>query len=221
MNLALFDLDHTLLNGDSDYEWGRFMVDRGMVDGDEYEARNREFYGHYKAGTLDIDNYLEFALAPLARLPRRELDTLHLRFMEERVTPMWQTAAQELVDRHLAAGDLCAVVTATNAFITAPIVRQFRIPHLIATVPAQAEGEFTGAPRGTPAFQQGKILRVEAWLESLALCWESFEHSYFYSDSRNDLPLLAKVTDPIAVDPDTVLREHAERAGWPIISLHG
>ncbi|MCX9155276.1 HAD-IB family hydrolase [Niveibacterium sp. 24ML] len=221
MNLALFDLDNTLLAGDSDYEWGQFIVDQGLVDRAEYEARNAEFYEQYKAGTMNIFEYLAFALAPLAKRPRAELESLHDQFMRERVDGMWLPAAQALVDRHRDAGDLCAVVTATNAFVTGPIVRKLGIPHMVATTPAQQDGEFTGLPRGTPAFQAGKIERVEHWLESLGLHWGSFERTWFYSDSRNDLPLLERVSDPVAVDPDPVLLAQAQGRGWQVLSLRG
>ena len=219
MNLALFDLDNTLLAGDSDFEWAQFLISRGVLDRELHEAKNSQFYEQYKAGTLDIHEFLDFQLKPLARHTRAELDAWHADFMATRIRPMMTAAAKSLVQKHLEAGDLCAVVTATNSFVTGPIAREFGIPHLIATVPAQADGRFTGKPRGTPSFREGKILRVEAWLESLGLCWQSFQHSFFYSDSHNDLPLLLKVTHPVAVDPDDTLRAHAGQAGWPIHSL--
>ncbi|WP_417067280.1 HAD family hydrolase [Niveibacterium terrae] len=219
MNLALFDLDNTLIAGDSDYEWGQFIVEHGLVDRAEYEARNAAFHEQYKAGTLNIFEFLAFALAPLASRPRAELDALHALFMREKIAGMWLPAAQALVDRHREAGDLCAVVTATNAFVTGPIVRKFGIPHMVATTPEQRDGNFTGAPRGTPAFQAGKIERVEHWLESQGLHWGSFARSWFYSDSHNDLPLLTRVSDPVAIDPDPVLLRHAQQAGWPVLRL--
>jgi len=222
MNLALFDLDNTLLAGDSDFEWAQFLIAQGVLDREVHEARNQTFYEQYKAGTLDIHEFLDFQLKPLSRHPRAELDAWHREFMATRIRPIMTPAAQALVRRHLAAGDLCALVTATNSFVTGPIAREFGIPHLIATVPAQADalsGRFTGKPRGTPAFRDGKIARVEAWLESLGLCWQSFSRSWFYSDSHNDLPLLMKVSDPVAVDPDDTLRAHAAQAGWTIDSL--
>lgn len=219
MKLALFDLDNTLLAGDSDHAWGQFLCDQGVVDRHEYEARNNEFYAHYKAGTLDNQAFLAFVLAPLARLSRQQLDALHADFMREHIAAMMLPAGQALVRQHLDAGDLVAIVTATNAFVTAPIARAFGVSHLIATVPAQEDGRFTGVPRGTPAFREGKVARVEAWLESMALHWSSFASSHFYSDSLNDLPLLAHVTHPVAVDPDPTLKAHAEAAGWPILSL--
>lgn len=221
MKLALFDLDNTLLAGDSDHAWGQFLCERGVVDRQEYEARNDEFYAHYKAGTLDNDAFLAFVLAPLARLPRPELDALHVDFMREQIAGMILPTGRELVRNHLEAGDLTAIVTATNAFVTGPIARAFGVCHLIATVPAQENGRFTGLPRGIPAFREGKVARVESWLESLALHWTSFDRSYFYSDSLNDLPLLAKVSHPVAVDPDPTLHAAAAAAGWPVLSLRG
>ena len=219
MHLALFDLDHTLLDGDSDFEWAQFLISKGVLDREVQEARNQAFYEHYKAGTLDIFEFLDFQLAPLARHDRAELDAWHREFMTDWVAPMIGEAARALVRKHLDAKDLVAVVTATNSFVTGPIVRAFGIEHLIATIPAQENGRFTGKARGTPAFKDGKVERVDAWLETLGLHLGGFERSWFYSDSLNDLPLLGRVTDPVAVDPDATLRAHAERAGWPIISL--
>jgi HAD superfamily hydrolase (TIGR01490 family) len=219
MNLALFDLDNTLLAGDSDHAWGEFLCARGAVDAPAYQARNNAFYEQYKAGTLDNLAFLAFVLEPLARLPRAELDALHADFMREHISKMILPQGQALIRQHGEAGDLVAIVTATNAFVTAPIARALGVEHLIATIPAQEDGRFTGAPRGTPAFKAGKITRVEAWLESLALNLHSFPRSWFYSDSLNDLPLLSRVSDPVAVDPDPTLRQHAEQAGWPVISL--
>ncbi|MCP5269192.1 MAG: HAD family hydrolase [Zoogloeaceae bacterium] len=222
MNLALFDLDNTLLAGDSDFEWAQFLISKGVLDREVHEARNQTFYEQYKAGTLDIHEFLDFQLKPLARHSRAELDVWHQEFMDSRIRPMMTPESVALVQMHLAAGDLCAVVTATNSFVTAPIARAFGIPHLIATIPAQddfASGQFSGKPRGTPSFREGKIVRVEAWLESMALCWAGFDRSFFYSDSHNDLPLMEKVSDPVAVDPDDTLRSHALESGWPIRSL--
>ncbi|MCK6404979.1 MAG: HAD-IB family hydrolase [Rhodocyclaceae bacterium] len=222
MKLALFDLDNTLLNGDSDFEWAQFLIAQGVLDGEVHAARNEAFYAQYKAGTLDIHEFLDFQLKPLSRHSRAELDAWHREFMATRIRPIMTPAALALVRAHLAAGDLCAMVTATNSFVTGPIAREFGIPHLIATIAAQEDpvaGRFSGQPRGTPSFREGKIARVEAWLESLGLCWQSFDRSTFYSDSHNDLPLLEKVSDPVAVDPDDTLRAHAQRAGWQIRSL--
>ncbi len=221
MELVLFDLDNTLLAGDSDFEWAQYLISRGVLDKEVYETRNQAFFDQYKAGTLDIYEFLDFQLKPLARHSREQLDAWHKEFMASRVQPMMAPEARALVNRHLEEGAVVAIVTATNSFVTYPIARAFGIPHLIATVPAQEGGAFTGKPRGTPAFKDGKIERVEAWLESLGLCWSSFERSWFYSDSHNDLPLLGKVTNPVAVDPDDTLRIHATSRGWPVISLRG
>ena len=219
MNLALFDLDNTLIAGDSDFQWAQFLIEKKALDRELHEAKNIEFYEQYKAGTLDIHEFLNFQLKPLARHPRAQLDAWHCEFMAQSIRPMITAKARTLVREHLDSGALVAVVTATNAFVTGPIVREFGIPHVVATIPAQQDGAFTGKPRGTPAFKAGKIERVDAWLESLGLHLGSFEHSWFYSDSHNDLPLMQRVTDPVAVDPDDTLRAHAEAAGWPVISL--
>jgi HAD superfamily hydrolase (TIGR01490 family) len=221
MNLALFDLDNTLLSGDSDFEWAQFLISKGVVDRELQEAKNIQFYEQYKAGTLDIYEFLAFQLQPLTRHSRAELDSWHQEYMERHILPIMGAEARDVVKQHLDNGDLCAIVTATNSFVTGPIARAFGIPHLIATIPAvdPQTGAFTGGPRGTPAFREGKIERVEAWLESLGLCWASFEDSFFYSDSHNDLPLMGKVKTPVAVDPDDKLRQHSETAGWITISL--
>lgn len=219
MNLALFDLDNTLLSGDSDFEWAQFLISKGVVDREVQEAKNIQFYEQYKAGTLDIHEFLAFQLAPLTRQPREQLDAWHREYMERHILPIIGDQARALVNRHLEAGDLCALVTATNSFVTGPIALELGIAHLIATVPAFEDGRFTGGPRGTPSFREGKITRVDAWLESLGLWWGSFEKTWFYSDSHNDLPLLAKVSNPVAVDPDANLQAHAAKNGWEIISL--
>jgi len=219
MNLALFDLDNTLLNGDSDFEWAQFLISQGVLDREVHEARNIEFFEQYKAGTLDIHAFLDFQLAPLSRHSRAELDAWHREFLATRIRPLISTTARQLVAKHAAAGDLLAIVTATNSFVTGPIAQEFGIPHLIATIPAQENGRFTGQPRGTPSFREGKISRVDAWLESLGLWLGSFEQSWFYSDSHNDLPLLEKVTHPVVVDGDDTLTKAATARGWPQISL--
>ena len=221
MNLALFDLDNTLLAGDSDFEWAQFLISKGVVDRELQEAKNIQFYEQYKAGTLDIYEFLIFQLAPLTRHSRSELDAWHREYMDRHIRPIMTAQSKALVAQHLAAGDLCAIVTATNSFVTGPISREFGIPHLIGTVPAVDTelGAFSGGPRGTPSFQAGKITRVDSWLESLGLWWGSFDNSFFYSDSHNDLPLMQKVKTPVAVDPDDKLRAHAGEMGWKIITL--
>ena len=217
MKLALFDLDNTLLAGDSDFEWAQFLIEQGVLDREIYEARNRHFYEQYKAGTLDIHEFLDFQLKPLARHPRSVLDSWHREFMRRKILPIVRDSARALVERHRA--DLCAIVTATNSFVTAPIARAFAIEHLIATEPEHRDGEFTGRVCGAPCFREGKIVRVERWLEERGLTFDAFESSSFYSDSLNDLPLLERVTHPVAVDPDDTLRAHALRNGWPVITL--
>jgi len=219
MKLALFDLDNTLLAGDSDYEWGQFLIDQGVLERAEYEAQNREFYEQYVAGTLDIHEFLGFALRPLAQHSSAELARWHADFMRSRILPMIGEKARALVERHAAAGELCAVVTATNSFVTGPIAREFGIAHLIATEPEAIDGRFTGRVAGTPCFREGKVLRVEQWLARLGLRWAELAQSVFYSDSRNDLPLLERVTHPVAVDPDETLEAEARRRGWPMVSL--
>ncbi|MBK6356701.1 MAG: HAD family hydrolase [Betaproteobacteria bacterium] len=221
MNLALFDLDNTLLTGDSDFEWAQFLISKGVVDRELQEAKNIQFYEQYKAGTLDIYEFLNFQLAPLTRHSREELDAWHREYMARHILPIIGQPARALVNQHLDAGDLCAIVTATNSFVTGAICREFGIPHLIGTIPAVdlQNGTFSGGPRGTPSFRDGKIERVESWLESLGLWWGSFDDSFFYSDSHNDLPLMCKVKTPVAVDPDDTLRAHAGEMGWKIITL--
>jgi HAD superfamily hydrolase (TIGR01490 family) len=217
MNLALFDLDNTLLAGDSDFEWAQFLIEQGVLDREVYEARNQTFFDQYKEGTLDIHEFLDFQLKPLSRHPRHVLDRWHREFMQSRILPMMRRSARDLVACHRA--DLCAIVTATNSFVTAPIAREFGIEHLIATEPAHAGGEFTGGVNGIPCFREGKFTRLVEWLAARGTDLASFERSWFYSDSHNDLPLLSRVSDPIAVDPDATLRAHAHQHGWPILTL--
>lgn len=219
MELVLFDLDNTLITGDSDFEWAQFLITKGVLDKKTHEIRNQEFYDHYKAGTLDIDEFLDFQLTPLAKQTRAELDAWHPEFMRDHILPIMGAPAKQLVQQCLEAGHLCAMVTATNSFVTSPIARAFGISHLIATIPACDQGRFTGQVRGVPSFREGKITRVEAWLESQGLWWTSFSKTRFYSDSLNDLPLLECVSHPVAVDPDDTLRQVAQSKGWEIISL--
>ncbi len=217
MNLALFDLDNTLLAGDSDFEWAQFLIGQGVLDREVYEARNQEFFDQYKNGTLDIHEFLDFQLKPLARHPRRVLDEWHRQFMREKILPMMRPAARALVERYRS--DLRVIVTATNSFVTAPIAREFGIGHLVATEPAHVNGEFTGGVAGTPCFREGKLARLLDWLAARGQPLDTFAESWFYSDSFNDLPLLERVARPVAVDPDATLRAHAQQRGWRIISL--
>jgi len=217
--IALFDLDNTLLSGDSDYEWAQFLIERGVLDRSEYEARNEHFFRQYKEGRLDIHEFLDFQLAPLAHRSRDELDRWHAEFMRTRIRPIVRAKGRDLVRRHVDAGHLCAMVTSTNAFITAPIARELGLQHLLATELEVRDGKFTGKPSGTPSFRMGKVTRLAEWLGERGQTLASFAASWFYSDSHNDLPLLERVTRPVAVDPDDVLREEALERGWQIISL--
>ena len=219
MRLVLFDLDNTLLAGDSDYEWGQFLIDRGILERRSYEEQNQAYYQQYVAGTLDIHEFLGFALRPLAEHTPQELARWHVDFMRTRILPMIGPAARALVRGHLDGGDLCAIVTATNSFVTAPIAREFGIRHLIATAPESRDGRFTGRVAGTPCFRDGKVARIGEWLAGLGQRLADFAESIFYSDSHNDLPLLEKVSRPVAVDPDAKLSAEAARRGWAVISL--
>ena len=219
LNLALFDLDNTLLSGDSDFEWSQFLIEQGVLDRELFEAKNLSFYEQYKAGTLDIHAFLDFQLKPLSSHKRKELDQWHADFMGLKVRPMMSEAGKKLVASHRAAGDICAIITATNSFVTAPIAHEYGVEFLIATEPQQKDGEFTGLVHGVPCFREGKITRLEAWMKHHAWTWGSFADTTFYSDSLNDLPLLTLVKNPVAVDPDDTLRSHAQQHGWRIISL--
>ena len=216
MKLALFDLDHTLLEGDSDYEWARFLIDQGVLDRDEYNAKNDYFIERYRDGTLDIHEFLAFQLAPLAAHSRDKLDEWHGLFMQRHIRPIIREKAVKLIASH--AGAMRAIVTATNRFITAPIAAELGIEELVATDVEEVNGAFTGKPRGTPTFREGKIVAVDEWLAAKGRRLGDYE-SWFYSDSHNDLPLLERVSHPVAVDPDATLRAEAERRGWPILSL--
>ena len=219
MRLVLFDLDNTLLGGDSDFEWAQFLIEQGVLDREVYEAKNQQFYDQYKAGTLDIHAFLDFQLKPLSRHPRTQLDAWHTQYMRQKIKPIILPKAIELAARHAVDADLMAIITATNSFVTLPIAKEFGIEHLIGTDPEQVNGQFTGKVIGVPSFREGKVTRLDAWLQACGLNWQSVTESWFYSDSLNDLPLLERVTHPVAVDPDPTLRAHAEKQGWPVISL--
>ena len=214
--LALFDLDNTLLETDSDYQWAQFLIEEGILDGSVYEAKNRYFYDRYMDGTLDIHEFLDFQLKPLAGVPREQLDRWHADFMHRKIRPLIFPRAKALIESH--ADALTAIVTATNRFITEPIAAELGVPNLLATDIEEVDGRFTGKPRGMPTFREGKIQRVNEWLADMGHALEDFE-SWFYSDSMNDLPLLDRVDHPVAVNPDPGLRQHAEERGWDIISL--
>ncbi len=214
--LALFDLDHTLIDGDSDVSWAQFLIEEGVLHPEQYHAKNLWFADRYKDGTLDIHEFLDFQLAPIARRPRAQLDAWHQQFMQRKIRPIIHARTPQLLADHN--GAVKALVTATNRFITAPIALELGIPNLIATDIEEVDGEFTGKPRGTPSFREGKITRVNEWLAAQGAKLGDYE-SWFYSDSLNDLPLLELVDHPVAVDPDPTLRARAEERGWPVISL--
>lgn len=219
-NLALFDLDHTLLPIDSDHEWGEFLVRTGAVDPTAFKRANDDFFEQYKAGTLDTVEYLEFALGTLARFPRRELDAMHARFMAEVIEPAILPQAHALLKQHADNGDLVCIITATNRFVTAPIARALGVEHLIAALPEEdADGNLTGRLLGNPTSGAGKVHHTHAWLEKMGKPLGSFERSYFYSDSHNDIPLLSVVTHPVATNPNAALSMHATSLGWPSLQL--
>lgn len=217
MSLAIFDLDNTLLRGDSDHAWGEFLVERQAVDPVRFKADNDRYYQAYVDGTLDIFEFLEqHQLRPLAQHDRAQLEDWRRQFMPAKILPMILPAARDLVERHRRRGDTLLIVTATNSFITAPIAREFGIEHLLATEPEEIDGQFTGKVRGTPCYREGKLEHLNAWL---ARNDGTLDDSWFYSDSHNDLPLLGAVTHPVAVNPDTVLARHAQEHGWPVLQL--
>lgn len=216
MSLAIFDLDNTLLGDDSDYLWGQFLVEQGLVDGEFYERENRRFYDAYRAGTLDIHEFLAFMLRPLTEHPPARLLDWRAQFLAEKIEPIILPKAIALLERHRADGDTLLIITATNSFITAPIAERLGVSNLLATEVELIDGRYTGRPLGIPCFQHGKVERLRAWLADTG---HDLAESWFYSDSRNDLPLLDQVTHPVAVDPDETLARHAAARGWPIISL--
>jgi HAD superfamily hydrolase (TIGR01490 family) len=216
MTLAIFDLDNTLLSGDSDYLWGEFLCERNIVDSVRYREKNREFFEAYESGTLDIMKFLEFSLEPLSRNDPQNLARWLAEFMTEKIEPLITDKARRLVEQHRDKGDTLLIVTATNSFVTRPIASRFGIDNLIATDPEIAAGRYTGRVAGEPSFREGKVSRLRQWLGNND---ETLAGSTFYSDSHNDLPLLELVDSPVAVDPDDILKAEAETRGWPIISL--
>lgn len=219
MDLAIFDLDNTLLAGDSDYQWGEFLIEIGVLNRAEHAAINNQFYADYKAGQLDIYKFLAFQLKPLSQHPRSQLDAWHQQFMLSKIVPMMTEKSRALVEKHRANGDVLLIITATNSFVTGPIAKAFGIEHLIGTVPEEVNGEFTGEVVGTPSFQEGKITRLNEWLEARGESMKDFNQTWFYSDSHNDLPLMKLVDSPVAVNPDPILEQYAKDQDWPIVSL--
>ena len=216
MALAIFDLDNTLLNGDSDYLWGQFLAQQGRVDAKHYEKENQRFYDEYVDGTLDIFEFLEFSLAPLSQMNMSELTQLHNRFMDECIRPIITKKSRALIQQHVDQKDTLLIITATNLFITAPIAEELGIENIMATDPEIIDNRYSGKVSGIPCFREGKVERLMIWLKENG---DNLADSCFYSDSHNDLPLLELVKKAIAVDPDDTLRSHAEMKGWDIISL--
>lgn len=215
-DLAIFDLDNTLLDGDSDYLWGQFLVEQGKVDGESYERQNRIFYEQYRAGTLDIDAFASFSLAPLAAAEPQEMLALRRRFVQEKIEACVAPKAPALLERHREQGDTLLITTATNRFITEPIAALLGVPNLLATDPEMIGGRYTGRITGHANFREGKVLRLRDWLERQQI---QYGRSTCYSDSHNDLPLLSFADTAVAVDPDPTLRAEAQRRGWAVISL--
>lgn len=216
MALALFDLDNTLLNGDSDYAWGQFLVEHGIVDAESYERANQRFYELYKRGELNIHEFAEFAFQPLKRHDYHQLVTWRRAFVEEKIRPIMLDKGQQMIDRHRARGDTTIIITATNSFVTSPIADAFGVDHLIATEPEFKDGTFTGKIAGTPCFQHGKVERLRQWMEDHGA---DLNGSHFFSDSHNDLALLEQVDHPVAVDPDEHLSSVAAERHWPVVSF--
>ncbi len=218
MALALFDLDNTLLRGDSDYAWGEFLTEKGIVDAQTHQRENDRFYQQYLNGKLDIYEFLDFQLRPLAQHPRAQLDQWRNEYLQRYVQPMITPQAQALVSKHRERGDTPVIITATNSFVTRPIADLFGVKHLIATEPEIINGEFTGKVEGLPSFQEGKVTRLKQWLNHPGREL-SLTGSWFYSDSHNDLPLLEIVDNPVAVNPDAELRSIAKQRNWPVYTL--
>jgi len=214
--LAIFDLDNTLLAGDSDHLWGQFLAGKGIVDGPSYEKENQRFYDEYKLGQLNILEFLAFSLKPLAETDPETLDKLQHEFMQQLIRPIIPRKSRDLLHKHRQQGDTLLIITATNRFVTEPIAAELGVDHLLATDPEKLEGRYTGRVTGIPCFKEGKVKRLDAWL---ANTHHNMQGSWFYSDSLNDIPLLERVDNPVAVDPDETLAQHAEMKGWPIISL--
>lgn len=214
--LAIFDLDNTLIAGDSDHGWGEFLIEQGKVDAALYEEKNDYYFQQYQSGQLNILEYLEFSLLPLTQIPQKELFALREQFVNEKILPIVTKKSRELLKKHKDQGDYLLIITATNLFVTEPIAKELAVDDIIATEPERVNGEYTGKVMGIPSFQDGKVKRLTTWLADNGL---SLAGSYFYSDSHNDLPLLKQVDYPVAVDADETLTAYAQQQNWPIISL--
>lgn len=219
MQLAIFDLDNTLLNGDSDYNWSLFLIEHGVLDSDLYKERNEQFFKEYQSGNLDVFAYCEFQFKTLKDNPRELLDELRSDYVKKIINPMITKEAKDLVESHRKENHKLLIITATNSYITRPIADLFGIEDLIGTDLEELNGEFTGKVSGLPSFQEGKIIRLNSWLEKRGLKFEELEKTFFYSDSMNDIPLLEKVSNPVAANPDEILEKKAIKENWPIIYL--
>lgn len=217
--IALFDLDYTLLGGDATYEWIHFLIDLGVLDRGIYEGELERFYDEYAAGTLDIRAFLDFDFRPLASHPRAQLEQWREQYLAQAIAPIILPKARDLIAWHEARGNLTVIITAANSFVSTPIASMFGVRHILASVPESRDGEFTGKIDGIPCFHEGKIIKLEAWLAGRGQALTDFAESYFYGDSQSDVPLMEKVTHPIAVEPDDALAEIARKRNWPIISL--
>ena len=217
MALAIFDLDNTLIANDSDYLWGEYMADEGIVDADSFRKRNLEFFHQYEQGVLDINDYLTFSLEPLSHHSMAQLLKWHEDFMTKNIRPIMLDKARKLLQKHRNQGDYLMIITATNRFVTEPIAAEFGVDTLLAIDAEIRDGRYTGRVSGTPTFRDGKVIRLNEWLKDNPAY--SMTGSYFYSDSKNDLPLLERVEHPVAVDPDPVLESTARERNWPVISL--
>lgn len=216
MKLAIFDLDNTLIAGDSDLLWGQFLCEHGYVDGEHYRQQHEQYYDDYRAGTLDIRKFLEFQLQPLAGMPLAILQDRRQQFLEEKIKPIILDKAINLVAGHRQQKHALLIITATNKFLTKPIAELFGVQNLIASEAEMKDGCYTGKPLGIPSYAAGKVTRLDDWLVENG---KQPDETWFYSDSHNDLPLLRQVNHPVAVDPDEILRDEAGKQGWPIISL--
>jgi len=216
LGLAIFDLDNTLLNGDSDYLWGQFLVEQGLVEREYFESENQRFYDEYKSGVLDIHEFLAFSLKPLSQYPLTELQRWHEKFMQEKIDSIMLPAAEVLLQQHRQRGDYLMIITATNGFVTRPLAARLGVETILATEPELRDGRYTGRVAGIPTFREGKVIRLKEWLAGNK---HDLEDSWFYSDSHNDLPLLEMVNHPVAVDPDDTLDQHARMKGWPVMTL--
>jgi HAD superfamily hydrolase (TIGR01490 family) len=219
LNLAIFDLDNTLLNGDSDYNWSLFLIKKGILDQSIYEQKNEEFFKDYQTGSLDIDAYAEFQFKPLRENERFFLNDLRDEYVATIIRPMITEKAKDLVNEHRSQGDQLLIITATNSFITKPIAALFGIEELIGTDLEEINNQFTGKIKGVASFQEGKVTRLNEWLDDKHLTFAQFDKTFFYSDSKNDLPLLKIVSHPVAVNPDATLNAEAKKNNWPIMSL--